>query len=148
MKKFSEMVWDQEFFFPLIFHHCFFWGANILFFYLRKRILGFEMLRPDFKTSFVWWQVFSLGVQYLWKCEQASLFPDFSLRSWVYMTVIRLTSEGVREPPSEFLLKSFLPLSSYHQERQDLCVNSSQCLRSRWETQRKHYRRFTVLFLF
>ena len=143
------MRWSEiknGFFFPLIFHHCFFWGANILFFYLWKRILGFEMLRPDFKTNSVWWQIFSLGVQCLWRCDQASLFPDFSLRSWVYMTV-RLTSEGAGELPSEFLLKSFLPLSSYPQERQDLCVKSSQCLRSWWETQRKNYRRFTVLFL-
>ena len=122
------------FFFPLIFHHCFFWGANILFFYLWKRILGFEMLRPDFKTNFVWWQVFSLVVQYLGKREQASCFQTFNFVPgfmWLCPSHFwRCERTAIRVPVEK------LPLSSYPQGRQDLCVKSSQCLTSSWETHR------------
>ena len=102
------------------------------------------MLRPDFKTNFVRWQVFSLVVQYLWKCEQASCFLTFNfVPIWLCPSHFwRHERTAIRVPVEK------LPLSSYPQGRQDLCVKRSRCRTSSWETHRgKSSRRLIVLFL-
>lgn len=148
MKKFSEMVWDQEWVFLST-------NFSSLFLLSSKHsVLLFMEKDPWIWNVEAWLQdQFCVMTDFLSRCSVSVKMWSGLVVSWLFTSFlglydcVRLTSEGAGELPSEFLLKRFLPLSSYPQERQDLCVKSSQCLRSWWETQRKNYRRFTVLFL-